>query len=194
MSNFLILLASIVVSALAWGLLTGRWTAESRRTRRLAGDAMYVHPVMRIPVPWVFILAYLTGVAAQLSFPIAVHPTGSWRFARLAGFVLIASGILIAFSAVGLFKRRSTTTVPFEAPTTLVTTGPYRFTRNPMYVGLTVVYIGVAATRLEIWPLVVLPLLLAYINFEVIPFEERRLLEVFGNAYQQYGLRVRRWL
>jgi protein-S-isoprenylcysteine O-methyltransferase Ste14 len=193
MSNFLILLASIVISALAWGLFTGRWTAESRRARKLEANAVYVHPVMRVPVPWIFVLAYLTGVAAQRSFPIATHSDGS-RFTRLAGFFLIGAGIAIAFSAVGLFKRKSTTTVPFEAPTTLVTSGPYRFTRNPMYVGLTIVYFGVAATRLEIWPLVVLPLLLAYVNFEVIPFEERRLRDVFGDAYQQYGLRVRRWL
>ena len=194
MSNFLILLASIVISALAWGLLTGRWTAESRRVRKLEGDATYVHPVMRIPVPWVFILAYLTGVAAQLSFPIAVRSPGGSRFIRLAGFALVGAGIVIALSAVGLFKRKSTTTVPFEAPTALVTSGPYRFTRNPMYLGLTLVYVGVAGTRLEVWPLIVLPLLLAYVNFEVIPVEERRLRDVFGDAYQQYGLRVRRWL
>ena len=63
-----------------------------------------------------------------------------------------------------------------------------------MYVGLTFIYIGVAATRLEVWPLIVLPFLVGYVNFVVIPVEERRLHDVFGDAYQQYSARVRRWL
>jgi protein-S-isoprenylcysteine O-methyltransferase Ste14 len=84
--------------------------------------------------------------------------------------------------------------VPHETPSTLVISGPDRFTRNPMYVGLTLVYLGVAGTRLEIWPAIVLPVLLAYINFVVIPVEEQNLRGVFGDAYQQYGARVGRWL
>jgi protein-S-isoprenylcysteine O-methyltransferase Ste14 len=62
-----------------------------------------------------------------------------------------------------------------------------------MYVGLTLIYIGVAGTRLEIWPVIVLPLLLAYINFVVIPVEENNLRGVFGDDYQKYGARVGRW-
>jgi protein-S-isoprenylcysteine O-methyltransferase Ste14 len=112
---------------------------------------------------------------------------------RVAGFVLVVAGVIVAFSAVGIFKRTSTTIVPFELPSTLVTWGPYRFTRNPMYVSLTLIYVGVAGMRVEIWPLIVLPLLLAYVNFMVIPMEERHLHGVFGNAYQEYGKRVRRW-
>jgi len=61
-------------------------------------------------------------------------------------------------------------------------------------VGLTLIYIGVAGTRLEIWPVIVLPLLLAYINFVVIPVEENNLRGVFGDDYQKYGARVGRWL
>lgn len=155
-----------------------------------AGD---VSPVMRIPVPWVFILAYLIGVVVQLYVPIAVASRVVVP-ARIAGLILVALGVLVAFSALGIFKKRHTTTIPFETPTTLVTSGPYRFTRNPMYVGLTIVYIGVAGTRLEMWPLIVLPFLLAYVNFQVIPVEERRLRAVFGNAYEEYAARVRRWL
>ena len=79
----------------------------------------------------------------------------------------------IAFSALGIFKKRSTTTIPFETPTSLVTSGPYRFTRNPMYVGLSLIYLGVAGTRADVWPVIVLPVLLAYVNFVVIPVEDR---------------------
>ena len=149
---------------------------------------------MRIPVPWAFILVYLVGVAVQRVGPIAIHSPEFASIIRVAGFVFVGAGIAVAFSALGLFKKKNTTTVPFETPSTLVTSGPYRFTRNPMYVGLTLVYLGVAGTRLEIWPAIVLPLLLAYINFVVIPVEEQSLRGVFGEAYQEYGARVGRWL
>ena len=194
MTGILIALAAIPISALLWGLFTGRWSAESRRSRKLQADTAAVNPAMRFPVPWVFILVYLAGVAVQHFVPISIHSPDVSRIMRTGGFVLIGIGIFVAFSALGIFKRVSTTTVPFERPSTLVTSGPYRFTRNPMYVALTLVYLGVAGTRLEIWPLIVLPLVLVYVNFLVIPFEERRLHDVFGDAYQAYGARVRRWL
>jgi len=160
----------------------------------MKAPAGHVYPLMRIPVPWVFILAYLVGVVLQLYLPIGITSPVTAMAARTAGFVLLGIGVLIAFSALGIFRKRHTTTIPFETPTTLVTSGPYHFTRNPMYVGLTLIYIGVAGTRLEVWPLIVLPLLLAYVNFVVIPVEERRLREVFGDSYQEYSARVRRWL
>jgi protein-S-isoprenylcysteine O-methyltransferase Ste14 len=191
--GILIALAAIPISAVLWGLFTGRWSAESRASRKLQGDAARVRSVMRIPVPWVFVLVYLAGVAAQFLLPIPIHSPDITRVVRVAGFVLVVAGVIVAFSAVGIFKRTSTTIVPFELPSTLVTWGPYRFTRNPMYVSLTLIYVGVAGMRVEIWPLIVLPLLLAYVNFMVIPMEERHLHGVFGNAYQEYGKRVRRW-
>jgi len=183
MAGTLIALAAIPISALLWGLFTGRWSAESRRARELQTDAV-VSPVMRIPPPWVFILMYLVGVAVQHVLPIAIRPPELAWIIRVAGFVFVGVGIAVAFSAVGIFKKTNTTMVPFETPSTLVTSGPYRFTRNSMYVGLTLIYLGVAGARLEIWPAIVLPLLLAYINFVVIPVEEKNLRGVFGDDYQ----------
>lgn len=153
-----------------------------------------INPVMRIPVPWVFILAYLIGFVMQLYLPIPIRSPEIVRIGLITGLILIAIGVAIAFTSLGIFRKRSTTTIPFETPTSLVVSGPYRFTRNPMYVGLTLVYLGVAGTRAEIWPLIVLPVLFAYVNFVVIPVEERHLNDAFGDAYAQYGARVRRWL
>ena len=193
MKGTLIALAAIPISALLWGLFTGRWSAESRRARKLQGDPS-VSAVMRIPVPWVFILLYLAGLAVQRVLPIAIpSPALAWVI-RVAGFVFVGVGIAVAFSALGIFRKTKTTTVPHETPSTLVISGPYRFTRNPMYVGLTLIYLGVAGTRLDVWPAIVLPLLLAYVNFVVIPVEEQNLRGVFGDAYQEYGARVGRWL
>jgi protein-S-isoprenylcysteine O-methyltransferase Ste14 len=194
MSSILITLAAVVVSVLAWGLLTRRWSAESRHSRAVESSATEIHPVMHIPVPWVFILAYLFGMVVQLIFPIHLRSAGVVRIGLVAGLVLVVVGVVVAFSALGIFKRRSTTTVPFEKPTTLVTWGPYRVTRNPMYLGLTLLYIGVAGTRAELWPLIVLPVLVGYMNYVVIPVEERRLHAAFGDSYLEYGSRVRRWL
>ena len=157
-------------------------------------DATAVNPLMRIPPPLVFILMYLVGVAAQRILPISIRAHDASHVIRVAGFVLVGFGILVALSALGLFRKVSTTIVPFEKPSTLVISGPYRFSRNPMYVSLTLLYLGVAAIRLEIWPIIVLPLVLVYLNFLVIPVEERRLHHVFGDEYQAYGTRVRRWL
>jgi protein-S-isoprenylcysteine O-methyltransferase Ste14 len=189
----LIALAAIPISALLWGFFTGRWTAESRRARKLQRGTP-VSAVMRIPVPWVFILVYLAGVAVQRILPIAPPSAELAWVIRVTGFVFIGVGLVVAFSALGIFRKTKTTTVPHETPSTLVTSGPYRFTRNPMYVGLTLEYLGVAGARLDIWPAILLPLLLAYINFIVIPVEEQNLRGVFGDAYQRYGARVGRWL
>jgi protein-S-isoprenylcysteine O-methyltransferase Ste14 len=134
------------------------------------------------------------GFVVQLYLPIPIRSPGIVRISLIVGLILVVIGIAFAFSALGIFRKRSTTTIPFETPTILVTSGPYRFTRNPMYVGLTLIYLGVAGTRAEIWPVIVLPVLFAYVNFVVIPVEERRLHDVFGDAYAQYGARVRRWL
>jgi protein-S-isoprenylcysteine O-methyltransferase Ste14 len=149
---------------------------------------------MRVPVPWVFILVYLAGVGVQHFLPIVIRsPDIAWII-RVAGFVFVGGGVGVAFSAARIFRKTKTTIVPHETPSTLVISGPYRLTRNPMYVGLTLVYLGVAGTRDEIWPVIVLPLLLAYINFLVIPVEEKNLRGVFGDEYQKYGERVGRWL
>ena len=153
-----------------------------------------IHPVMRIPVPWVFILAYLVGFVLQLYLPSPVWSAKIVHIGLIAGFVLVVVGVAVAFSALSIFKKRSTTTIPFETPTSLVTSGPYRFTRNPMYVGLTLIYLGVAGTRAELWPVLVLPVLLGYVNFIVIPVEEGHLRDAFGDAYAQYVAGVRRWL
>ncbi len=194
MSGALISLAAIPISAVLWGLFTGRWSAESRRDRKLQVDAASVSPVMRVPPPWAFILMYLAGVALQRILPMGIRsPELTWII-RVAGFVFVVVGIAFAASALGIFRKAKTTTVPFATPSTLVISGPYRFTRNPMYVGLTLIYLGVAGTRNEIWPVVLLPLLLAYINFLVIPVEEKNLRGVFGDTYKAYGTRVRRWL
>jgi protein-S-isoprenylcysteine O-methyltransferase Ste14 len=147
---------------------------------------------MRIPVPWVFLLAYFVGLVPQAYVPIVLPPEIR-HVARVAGFVLLPLGVLLAVWSLGIFRKHHTTTIPGQESRALVTWGPYRFSRNPMYVSLTLVYLGEAALLGQVWPLVPLIATLVYVNWTLVPFEEAWLEETFGKAYAEYRARVRRW-
>ena len=149
--------------------------------------------LMHIPVPWVFIIAYFVGVALQGFLPVELPPTPH-RIARIAGFILLPAGVVLAAWCLTIFRRQRTTTIPGEQSRALVTWGPYRFSRNPMYVSLTLAYLGEAGLLVQVWPLLPLVAVLGYLNWTVIPIEEERLQETFGGAYAEYRSRVRRWL
>jgi len=148
--------------------------------------------LLRIPVPWVFVLSYLIGAGLEVIFQLGrfmnhrlLTPTGSAVFA--IGAALAGWGWLI-------FHHVGTTRVPGETSTALVTWGPYRFTRNPMYLGLSVSYVGEAGILHHMIPIILLPLTIAYLNRVVIPVEEKRLQAEFGVEYENYTKRVGRWL
>jgi protein-S-isoprenylcysteine O-methyltransferase Ste14 len=146
-----------------------------------------------LPVPWVYLLAYLVGVGLQFLFPVTFASSAlSWT-AQAAGLLLFAAGAWIAGWGLLTFHRAKTTTTPGEAPSRLVTGGPYRFTRNPMYLGLTIAYLGEAGLLVQVWPLPLLVLAVVYVRWFVIPVEEAS-LGAFGDAYSRYRSRVRRWL
>jgi len=149
--------------------------------------------LMRVPVPWVFVLTYLLGAALEFSRHTAIRPETA-LVSTVAGGVLFVVGGVIAGWGLVLFRKARTTTVPGKPSAKLVTWGPYRWTRNPMYVGLTIAYLGEAGLLKQIWPVLLLPLTLAYLNWIVIPVEEARLKEVFQDIYEQYRSRVRRWI
>src|SRR5262249_39668634 len=147
---------------------------------------------MRVPVPWVFVLTYLLGAALESTGFGIIREAALMRTA--AGAVLFAVGAVIAGWSLVIFHRARTTTVPGESSVKLVTWGPYRLSRNPMYVGLTIAYLGEAGLLKQIWPVVLLPLTLGYLHWIVIPVEEARLKEVFPHKYERYRSRVRRWI
>jgi protein-S-isoprenylcysteine O-methyltransferase Ste14 len=84
--------------------------------------------------------------------------------------------------------------IPNRPASTLVTHGPFRLSRNPMYLGLSLVYLGVTLLVNSVWPLLLLPLVIAILQPTVIRLEERYLGARFGTAYDEYCRRVRRWL
>ena len=106
-------------------------------------------------------------------------------------FVVWLALMLAAFATFG---RAKTTPFPNRPASALVTSGPYRFTRNPMYLSLIALYIGLTLMLNSWWPLMMLPLVLVIIDRAVIAREERYLTDAFPADYPAYQRRVRRWL
>lgn len=148
-------------------------------------------PRVRVLPPLVFLAVIVLGLAVGYVLPTRVAPPG---LAHWVGAVPAAAGLLLGASAAGLFRLAGTTVHPHRASSALVTRGPYRFTRNPMYVGLTLVTLGVGIAAQSLWVLLLLPAALRVIVLWVIRPEEAFLRERFGGAYEAYLARVRRWL
>jgi protein-S-isoprenylcysteine O-methyltransferase Ste14 len=145
-------------------------------------------------------LLYAAGIGAGYLlhwwWPVRPMTAGSGLLlvARAVGWVFITASILLPIWAVGLFRRAGTTPNPMRPTTALVFTGPYRFTRNPMYLGLTLLQVGLAMVTNTLWPLLTLAPVLVAVRLLVIGREERYLEAKFGEKYGAYKAQVRRWL
>ena len=147
---------------------------------------------IRVPPPLYYLGGLLVGVALEIASPI----DGPATWVRVAGAALGLAGF-IAFGsrAVIAFKRAGTPVIPFQPTTALVTTGwPFGFTRNPMYVGMALLYLGLAFGFGLIWAFAILPFVILAIDRTVIAREEPYLEAKFGEPYLEYKGRVRRWL
>ena len=154
---------------------------------------MAAGPRILVPPPLVFIVAYAAGVGIHRIFPVATRTGADPVVAALALLVFLA-GVAVTFAGLLTLLRARTGIMPLRPVRTLVTTGPYRFTRNPIYLGLTIAYLGVAAMQDQVWPLVTLPLGLWILRRTVIDVEEAHLAGRFGEEYEKYRRRVRRWV
>ena len=111
-----------------------------------------------------------------------------------AGLALVAAGLLLAFGTARAFPRAGTTVRPFEESTVLLQHGPYRFSRNPIYLGLVLITVGVALRMGTASPWLPIFPFIAVLEYRFVRMEERMLDATFGEAYRQYRGRVRRWL
>lgn len=145
------------------------------------------------PPPLIFLGFLLVGLAFH--FGCCPLPTGLPQVVRLGGAaLLIGAGLALILAAGGRFVRAGTAIRPWQPTTRIVQSGPYRFTRNPMYLGMTFLYCGVALWADSGAPLLLLFPLLETIKRGVILREERYLERKFGDEYLQYKAKVRRWL
>ena len=104
------------------------------------------------------------------------------------------AGLVVNLWCSKMFSGAGTTIKPFERSARLVTGGPYRFSRHPMYVGMAAVLTGLAVFLGSVTPFVVIPAFVAVMAAKFIPAEERAMAETFGDKWREYAARVRRWL
>jgi protein-S-isoprenylcysteine O-methyltransferase Ste14 len=112
----------------------------------------------------------------------------------VAGLALVLAGIALTVWSVVTFRRAHTTVIPWEQVSAMVTTGPFRWSRNPIYLADAIAYLGGTLLIHSWWPLLALPGVLLVMRRKVIDREERYLAKRFGDGYREYQLRVRRWL
>lgn len=115
-----------------------------------------------------------------------------WR--RGVAIALVVGGLLLDGMAAGTFRRFGTAPEPWKPSTALVEAGPYKFSRNPIYVGFAITYLGLAVAMDSLWALALLIPCLVVVDRGVIVREERYLEAKFGQPYRDYKARVRRWL
>ena len=148
-------------------------------------------PNVRIIPPLVYLAGVVIGSALSIWFPTrVVHGPVAW----IIGGIFILCGAVLSASAIFNFKSVGTTVRPDRAATTLVTVGPYKLTRNPMYLALAFVYLGIAIAEQSLWAIVLLPVVLTIIVNRAIKPEETFLERRFGADYLRYKAKVRRWL
>jgi len=147
---------------------------------------------VRIPPPFVFLGALLLGLATEWFITPASFGVDWWLLVA-TGALLFIAGAALMLAAAGLFRRLGTNIPPLQPTNLIATTGPYRLTRNPMYLGMALIYAGLAIGFDGPIALALLPLVLIAVQTQVISREERYLEAKFGEDYRRYKAEVRRW-
>lgn len=148
--------------------------------------------VKRVIYPPIWLVFAICAVFACNEFFPGPRFTGV--LSQGAGGVIIVLGLALLVIAGGLFKQADTDLIPFKNVTALVTGGVYRFSRNPMYLGMALVILGCAITVGASTALLVVPLFMAIIELRFIRPEEEMLRGLFPEEFPAYCQRVRRWL
>jgi protein-S-isoprenylcysteine O-methyltransferase Ste14 len=143
------------------------------------------------PPPLIYLGVLVFSLLLNRRFPIAFLPRG---IARGLGWSLLSAGVLL----VGWFERTlrhaGTPANPYKPVSNVVTEGPFRYTRNPAYLSMAMIYTGIAALANALWAMLLLPGALLVIQRGVIEREERYLERKFGEEYLRYKALVRRWI
>ena len=141
--------------------------------------------------PTIFVVAFLIGLVLDFIFPFPLIPT-------LPQFILGAAcavaGFLLIRTSISAIENAGTTYDPYAASTKLVTSGIYRFTRNPGYLGLAVIQLGLALLIDGIWIAMTMAIAVLVTHVFVVRLEEEKLRQSFGQEYEQYRAYVRPWI
>lgn len=150
-------------------------------------------PRVVVPPPLVFAAGWVAAWALNRQLPFDIDGSGGSVAQQSLAVLLMTTGFGLMVWGIVTFVRARTPVIPVKEARILVTSGPFRFSRNPMYVGLAAAYVGLAILLNQAWPLVMLPVVLAVLTKGVVQREERYLRSVFQQDYDRYCQRVRRW-
>lgn len=145
------------------------------------------------PPPFIFLTILMVGLILDWILPLATD-LGNAGLMALGGGVLIAAGLAIMLTSVRNFTRAGTTLPPNQAVTALVTDGLHGYSRNPIYVGMTILYLGFGIALQSVWTFIFVVPLLLIMRYGVIAREESYLERKFGQVYLDYKASVRRWI
>ena len=134
-----------------------------------------------------------TGLALEWLWPLEAFSALPYERSLILGGALAAAGLALLVAAFRRFKAVGTNIPTWRPTTALATDGIYRLSRNPIYLGLTLIYAGIAIGLRAFWPLLLLLPLLAVMRYGVIAREEAYLTRLFGDDYRNYKAAVRRW-
>jgi len=149
------------------------------------------NPSVIAPPPLIYTSALLAGLLANRRFHVPFLPR---PLVRMLGWPLIVGGLAVGFLGSRQMRRAETNVSPYKPATAIVTEGPYRFTRNPLYLSMTLLYGGVSALANALPPVLLLPLVLRLMQRGVIEREESYLERKFGDVYLEYKVKVPRWI
>ena len=146
---------------------------------------------MRIKPPHIAIVLLIFSWLSDYLFPHFRFIYGNYRY---FGLLVLILGLSMTFYSFYLFKKNKTPILPGTKPTFVVMAGPYKFTRNPMYVGVTMGLFGVAVYFGNILSFLSPLIMFLVLNFVYVPFEEKLMENIFGDRYIDYKKKVRRWV
>jgi len=143
------------------------------------------------PPPLIYLGALIFGLLLSRSFPMGFLPR---RMVRGLGWPLLGGGVLLLGWFEMAMRQADTPTSPYKPAQHIATGGPFRYSRNPGYLSMAMIYAGIASLANALWAVLLLPIALVVIRRGVIEREERYLERKFGAEYVSYKARVRRWI
>ena len=144
---------------------------------------------MKITFPPVILLASIVlQIILLFSFPISVD------LSSLLGLILILSGISLVFVSFRFMRKMKTTFIPDGTPEVLISSGPFKFSRNPIYLGMLTILVGIAFLMSSLSAIIIAFVFGIIINFTWIAHEEKKLHELFSEDWKNYSSKVRRWI